>query len=113
MPISHIIKMRNLQTIQIALLFFSTIMLFAYNTSITQADSPPPVLSQQFINGPILGIAQNTNGTVDWLIFGNWKSNLLSNINNQNSNVFNAIIEMIKPDGTGRHTNSLTNFTVH
>jgi hypothetical protein len=111
MPIPDIIKMTNLQTLLIALLIFSTTLLFEYNTNIAKADSPP-VLFQQFINGPLLGISQNANGKVDWLIFGNWESSLLSNIKNQNSNVFNATIEMIKPDGTGRHTNSLTNFTI-
>ncbi len=46
--------MKNLQTILIALLIFSTTMLFEYNTNIAKADSPP-VLSQQFINGPLFG----------------------------------------------------------
>jgi hypothetical protein len=103
--------MKNLQIILIASLIFSTTMLFAFNISTTKAD-PPSVVPQQFINGPLSGLSQNASGKVDWVITGNWKSNLLSNTNRQNSNVFDATIEMIKPDGTGRHTHTLTNFTV-
>jgi len=32
--------------------------------------------------------------------------------NNQSSNVFNAGIDIIKPDGTARHTHTLTDFVV-
>jgi hypothetical protein len=111
MPLTDNIKMKNFQTIIIALLIFLTTMLFAYNTSIIKAE-PTSAVPQQFINGPLSGLSQNANGKVDWVISGNWKSNLLSNANKQNSNVFDATIEMIKPDGTGLHTHALTNFTV-
>ena len=104
--------MRNLQTIFfIAILIFSTTFLFSFSTSITNAYSQP-VTSQLSISGPLSGLSQNANGKVDWVISGNWKSTLLSNTDNQKkSNVFDATIEMIKPDGTGRHTHAL-NFTV-
>ena len=32
--------------------------------------------------------------------------------NNKSSDIFNAAIEMIKPDGTERHTHTLTDFAV-
>ena len=104
--------MNNLQTILIALLIFSTTTIFVCNTGITKAkaisSSSDP---QQFINGPLSGLSQNSNGKVDWVISGNWKATILSNTNIQKSNIFDAIIEMIKPDGTGRHIH-LLNFTV-
>ncbi|MDF0681881.1 MAG: hypothetical protein P0116_13050 [Candidatus Nitrosocosmicus sp.] len=38
---------------------------------------------------------------------GNWRSNMVNDTdvqNNQSSNVFNAGIDIIKSDGTARHT---------
>jgi hypothetical protein len=104
--------MKNLLNLfSIIILIFSTTFLFLYSTSITKAYSQP-VASQQSIGGPLSGLVQNANGKVDWVISGDWKSTLLSNTNNQKtSNVFDATIEMIKPDGTGRHVHTL-NFTV-
>jgi len=46
---------------------------------------------------------------------GNWRlkiSNDTSIQNNQSSDVFNAAIEMVKPDGTTRHTHTMTDFVV-
>ena len=45
----------------------------------------------------------------------NWRLNIANDMdiqNNKTSDVFNAAIEMIKPDGTGRHTHALSNFTL-
>ncbi len=46
---------------------------------------------------------------------GNWRSNIVNDTNvqnNQSSDVFNAAIEMIRPDGTARHTHTLTDFVI-
>lgn len=101
--------MKIFLTLLIVLFVFSTAMYFGYNLTVPKVYSQSE-MSPQFINGPISGISQNANGNVDWVISGNWKSGSLSNTNNQNSNTFDAIIEMIKPDGTGRHVHTL-NFT--
>lgn len=102
--------MKNLLTFLIVLFIFSTAMYFEYNLTVPKVYSQSE-MSQRFINGPLSGISQNANGKVDWVISGNWKFGSLGNTNNQNSNAFDAIIEMIKPDGTGRHVHTL-NFTV-
>ena len=55
------------------------------------------------------------NGAVDWIIIGNWRLNIANDMdiqNNQSSDLFNAAIEMIKPDGTAKHTHTLTDFVV-
>ncbi|MGN6347787.1 MAG: hypothetical protein ACTHJ7_04995 [Candidatus Nitrosocosmicus sp.] len=102
--------MKRFLTFLIALFVFSTAMYFEYDLTVPNVYSQSE-MSQRFINGPLSGISQNTNGKVDWVISGNWKSVSLSNTNNENSNAFDAIIEMIKPDGSGRHVHTL-NFTV-
>ncbi|MGD9535498.1 MAG: hypothetical protein AB7V56_17220 [Candidatus Nitrosocosmicus sp.] len=55
---------------------------------------------------------------MDWLLSGNWRSILTNDTNenntqfNQSTGAFRAAIEMIKPDGTARHTHALTDFEV-
>jgi hypothetical protein len=102
--------MKSFLSLLIVLFIFSAVVYFEYNLTLPKVYSQSE-MAQRFINGPLSGISQNANGKVDWVIFGNWKFGSLSNTNNQNSNVFDAIIEMIKPDGTGRHIHTL-NFTV-
>ncbi len=76
---------------------------------------PPQLIDDQFIFGPIAGLSENESGAVDWIMVGNWRSNIINDTDvqsNQSSNVFNAAIEMIKPDGTARHTHTLTDFVI-
>ena len=59
--------------------------------------------------------SENESGAVDWIIIGNWRLNIANDMdiqNNKTSDVFNAAIEMIKPDGTAKHTHTLTDFVV-
>ena len=63
----------------------------------------------------LLDFSENESGAVDWIIIGNWRLNIANDMdiqNNKTSDVFNAAIEMIKPDGTARHTHTLTDFVV-
>ena len=76
---------------------------------------PSQLIDDKFVFGPIAGLSENESGAVDWIMVGNWRSNMVNDTNvqnNQSSNVFNAAIEMIKPDGTARHTHTLTDFVV-
>jgi hypothetical protein len=76
---------------------------------------PSGLTEGTYIFGPIAGLAKNETGSVDWIMVGNWRSNLANNTdtqNNQSSNLFNAAIEMIKSDGTVRHTHTVTDFVV-
>ena len=82
----------------------------------------PDLLNHKYVFGPLVGVTSNDIGNVDWVLSGTWRSILsndtVSNTNenvslgNLSSGVFKAAIEMIKPDGTARHTHTLTDFVV-
>jgi hypothetical protein len=66
--------------------------------------------------GPITGITEDENDSTEWVLAGIWRSSLpnstdVSN-NSTNGTTFNAAIEMIRPDGTARHTHTLTDFVL-
>jgi hypothetical protein len=105
----------------ISLLAFSLII-FGYISNSVRA-VPPDLLNQTHVFGPLAGIATNDTANVDWVLTGNWRSiltndtvtstNNITMLNNQTSGAFRAAIEMIKPDGTDRHTHALTDFVVN
>ncbi len=108
-----------MQNLKILTLFGAAILVssFVYigSTSNSVIAIPPQFIDDQFVFGPIAGLSEDESGTVDWIMVGNWRSNIANDTdvqNNQSSDVFNAAIEMIKPDGTARHTHTLTDFVV-
>ncbi len=76
----------------------------------------PDVVHGQYSFGPIVGVQDDEQGNATWILFGTWKSNLINQTNSENNNnssgVFDAAIEMIKPDGTGKHTHALSQFVL-
>jgi len=71
---------------------------------------PPEIVDDDFIFGNIVGIVEENENPI-WVVFGNWKTNLNNQTQNENGlNIYDASIEMIKTDGTSRHTHTLTNF---
>jgi hypothetical protein len=108
-----------MKTFKILTLLFAAILVssFGYTEFISNhvIAVPPHLIDEKFIFGPIAGLSQDESGAVDWIMVGNWRSNIINDTsvqNNQSSNVFNAAIEMIKPDGTARHTHTLTDFVI-
>lgn len=78
---------------------------------------PFDFLDKTFVFGPVAGITEDENDSTEWVLAGIWRASLpnsteISNNNNTNGTTFNAAIEMIKPDGTARHTHTLTDFTL-
>ena len=76
---------------------------------------PIDFLDKTYVFGPITGLTQDNNGTPDWVLAGVWRASLpnaTDNSSDTNSSSFNAAIEMIRPDGTGRHTHTVTDFTL-
>ncbi len=83
---------------------------------------PLTFLDRTYVSGPLVGVTTTDTGEVDWVLAGTWRSSLTNNTDssaitnntqdNQTYGRFVAAIEMIKPDGTGRHTHSLTDFLV-
>ena len=76
---------------------------------------PFDFLDKTYVFGPITGVAEEKNGTISWVLAGVWRSSLPSS-NDTSSNdtgaSFNAAIEMVRPDGSGRHTHTITDFTL-
>ena len=73
---------------------------------------PLDYLDRTYIFGPIAGITEDENDSTEWVLAGVWRASLpnstdISN-NNTNGTTFNAAIDMIRPDGTARHTHTLT-----
>jgi len=108
-----------MKTLKTLTLLFAAILVssFGYTEFISNPVMavPPHLIDENFIFGPIAGLSQDESGAVDWIMVGNWRSNIINDTsvqNNQSSNVFNAAIEMIKPDGTARHTHTLTDFVI-
>ncbi len=108
--------MQNLKTLT---LLFAAILVssFVYIGSISNPVKAvsPQLIDDQFVFGPIAGLTENKSGAVDWIMTGNWRLNIANDTDiqsNQSSDIFNAAIEMIKPDGTARHTHTLTDFLV-
>ncbi len=76
---------------------------------------PPQIIDDQFVFGPIAGLSESESGSVDWIMVGKWMFNIANDTDIRiirSSEFFKAAIEMVKPDGTARHTHALTDFVV-
>jgi hypothetical protein len=75
---------------------------------------PARFFQGDFEFGPILGTVMDKNGKLDWILTGEWRSSLLNDnaSANNESQVFNAAIDMLRPNGTERHTHTITEFRV-
>jgi hypothetical protein len=92
----------------------SGLMLFSFSLNTIMA-VPAEILERGGDNlyGRSVGIVENEKGEPLWIISGTWRSNLSNQTQSgDNSTVFNANFEMIKPDGTAKHTHTLTNFVL-
>ena len=96
--------MQNLKTLTLTLLFAAILVSsFVYIGSISNPVKAvsPQLIDDQFVFGPIAGLTENKSGAVDWIMTGNWRLNIANDMDiqsNQSSDIFNAAIEMIKPD---------------
>ncbi len=95
------------------LMIASGLLLFSFNVDVIMG-IPSGLIEGDYIFGRSIGIVEDENGEPLWIISGTWKSNLSSNQTQvgDNSTVFNASFEMIRIDGTAKHTHTLTNFVV-
>jgi hypothetical protein len=110
--------MQNSQTILFIGLLLTTLASIGYIYNSVSATPLSDLRGLKSTFGPIIGLTVNDTGNVDWLLSGTWRSLLTNDPNgnatlyNQSSGAFTAAIEMIRPDGTDRHTHALTNFVV-
>lgn len=82
---------------------------------LTVAALPLDFLDKTYVFGPIAGVAEDKNGTISWVLAGVWRSSLPSSNDTSGNDTgasFNAAIEMVRPDGSGRHTHTITDFTL-
>ena len=91
------------------------LLLFSFNLNVVMG-IPLGVTEKggDSLYGRSIGLVEDETGQPLWIISGTWKSNLSSNQtqSEDNSTVFNANFEMIKTDGTSKHTHTLTNFVL-
>jgi hypothetical protein len=111
------IQMQILKTLLFVTLLISSFTVVEYVKNFAIA-IPPDLLNHKHVFGPLIGVTKNDTGDVDWVIAGTWRSILTNDTNdnttqnNQSSGAFKAAIEMIRPDGTSRHSHTLTDFVV-
>ena len=90
------------------------LLLFSFNVDVIMG-IPADIVKGDYLFGRTVGIVDDENGKPSWIVSGIWKTNLSNQTQeatNNNSAVFDASFEMIKTDGTSKHTHTLTNFVL-
>lgn len=90
----------------------STIILIPFFNNVVAF--PPSPIDLSFKMGKIVGVVEDNNTKDQWVLSGIFKASLL-NMTQSGGNIsaiFTAPIEMIKVDGTAKHTHSITNFVL-
>jgi hypothetical protein len=91
------------------------LLLFSSNMYVIMGIPADLVKGGDYLFGRTIGIVDDENGKPLWIVSGHWKSNLSNqtlDVVNNNSTVLNVDIEMIKTDGTSKHTHTMTNFVL-
>jgi hypothetical protein len=99
----------NFSTMMIA----SGLLLYSSDVDVIKGIPADSVKEGDYLFGRTIGIVDDENGKPLWIIAGHWKTNLSNqtqNTANNNATVLNVDIEMIKTDGTSKHTHTITNF---
>jgi hypothetical protein len=94
------------------LMIASGLLLFSFNVDVIMG-IPADLVKGDYLFGRTIGIVDDENGNPLWIISGIWKTNLSNQTQaGDNSTVFDASFEMIKTDGTSKHTHTITNFVL-
>jgi hypothetical protein len=110
------ISRKNITTSSVMILSMmiiaSGLMLFSFNLNVIMG-IPADIAKGDYLFGKTIGIVEDENGKPLWIISGNWKTNLHNQTQDgSNATVFDASFEMIKADGTSKHTHTVTNFVL-
>jgi hypothetical protein len=110
------ISRKNITTSSVMILSLmmiaSGLMLFSFNLNVIMG-IPADIAKGDYLFGKTIGIVEDENGKPLWIISGNWKTNLHNQTQaGSDATVFDASFEMIKTDGTSKHTHTLTNFVL-
>ena len=96
-----------------SLIAASGLFLFFSSSLGTAMGIPPYMVKGDYLFGRIIGIVDDENSKPLWIISGIWKTNLSNQTQTgDNSTIFDASFEMIKTDGTSKHTHTLTDFVL-
>ena len=110
------LKNTVISTFLIASLIAASGLFLFFSSSIgTAMGIPPDLVKGDYLFGRTIGIVDDENAKPLWIISGIWKTNLSNQTQdaiNNNSIVFDTSFEMIKTDGTSKHTHTLTNFVL-
>jgi hypothetical protein len=97
----------------VSLIAASGLFLFFSSSIGTAMGIPPYMVKGDYLFGRTIGIVDDENAKPLWIISGIWKTNLSNQTQaGDNSTVFDTSFEMIKTDGTSKHTHTLTDFVL-
>jgi len=88
------------------------LLLFSSNVDVIMG-IPADLVKGDYLFGRTIDIVDDENAKPLWIISGIWKTNLSNQTRdaiNNNSTIFDTSLEMIKTDGTSKHTHTITNF---
>ncbi|MGI0051364.1 MAG: hypothetical protein ACRD8K_06465, partial [Nitrososphaeraceae archaeon] len=97
-----------ISTFLIASLIAASGLFLFFSSSIgTVMGIPPYLVEGDYLFGRTIGIVDDENAKPLWIISGIWKTNLSNQTQvGDNSTIFDASFEMIKTDGTSKHTHT-------
>ena len=99
-------------TLYTMMMIAGALLLFSFNVDVIMG-IPADLVEGDYLFGRTVGIVDDENGNPVWIISGIWKTNLSNQTQTgDNSTVLDASFEMIKTDGTSKHTHTLTNFVL-
>ncbi|MGI9012339.1 MAG: hypothetical protein ACR2F1_14305 [Nitrososphaeraceae archaeon] len=111
-------KISRKNIITSSIMIFSTMMiasallLFSFNIDVVMG-IPADIVKGDYLFGRTIGIVDDENAKPLWIISGIWKTNLSNETQaGDNSTIFDTSFEMIKTDGTAKHTHTLTDFVL-
>ena len=90
------------------------ILLFSFNLNVIMG-IPAHIAEGDYLFGRTIGMVEDENGKPIWIVSGHWKTNLSNQTQgppDNKSTVLNVDMEMIKTDGTSKHTHTMTDYNL-
>ena len=101
----------------VAILTAGIVILASISMQNNIAYSQYPFGPERYVFGTISSVQNGENAVPEWVLSGHWKSNLLSQIQTNQTNasssaVFDTSFEMVMVNGSGLHRHTITNFNL-
>ena len=108
-----------ISVVVVAMLTAGIVILASISMQNNIAYSQRPFGPERYIFGTISSVQNGENAVPEWVLSGHWKSNLLgqmqtnqTNASSSSSAVFDASFEMAMVNGSGLHRHTITNFNL-